>query len=161
MARRKVPMSVPCSVPRACRVRMPSAGPGRLDADDGLRAGITLVVEELQPVSGGRGTAQAARGDGGARGRHRRKPESLTAQAPHLLPLAPCRAPRTTGDQPWPQAGFGLTTATEPCALVGSTCTNLAPCCHWKMKCAAAVFSPMALNFAGPCTVCTVTPLCR
>ena len=30
-----------------------------------------------------------------------------------------------------------------------------------KMKCAATTFSPMALNFAGPCTVCRVTPLCR
>src|SRR6516165_3157934 len=63
-------------------------------------------------------------------------------------------------DQPWPQAGLGLTIATEPCALVGSTWTNFAPVCHWKMKCEATMFWPMALNFAGPCTVCTVTPLC-
>src|SRR6516162_8751858 len=72
----------------------------------------------------------------------------------------PWRAPRTTSRQPWPQAGLGLTIATEPCAVVGSTWTNLAPLCHWKMKCEATMFWPMALNFAGPCTVCTVTPLC-
>src|SRR5260370_4895550 len=45
--------------------------------------------------------------------------------------------------------------------LFRSTCTNLEPVCHWKMKCEAATFSPTALNLAGPCTVCTVTPLCR
>src|SRR5215472_7611639 len=72
------------------------------------------------------------------------------------------RCPRSAHHtrQPWPQAGFGLTIGTEPCALVGSTCRNLAPFCHWKMKCDATTFAPMALNFAGPCTVCTVTPLC-
>ena len=71
------------------------------------------------------------------------------------------RAPRAPVNQPLPQAGLGLTIATEPVAVVGSTWTNFAPVCHWKMKCAATTFSPMALNFAGPCTVCTVTPLCR
>src|SRR5215467_10707175 len=78
-----------------------------------------------------------------------------------LVHGARARAPRAPVNQPLPQAGLGLTIATEPVALVGSTWTNFAPACHWKMKCAATTFSPMALNFAGPCTVCTVTPLCR
>jgi hypothetical protein len=52
-------------------------------------------------------------------------------------------------------------TATEPFMLLGSTCTNLPPCCHWKTNIAAAVFTPVLPNLAGPCTVCSVTPLCR
>src|SRR5262249_51257161 len=63
------------------------------------------------------------------------------------------RAPRTTGAQPWPQGGLGLTIATEPGAPAGSTCTNLAPCCHWKMNLEATTFIPMPLYRAGPCTV--------
>ena len=33
--------------------------------------------------------------------------------------------------------------------------------CHWKMKAAAAPFSPSASNFTGPCTLFSVTLLCR
>src|SRR5579871_6341160 len=62
-------------------------------------------------------------------------------------------APRTTGGQPWPQSGRGLTIGTEPEAPAGSTCTNFWPCCHWKMYLDATTFSPMLLYFAGPCTV--------
>ena len=122
-------------------------------------------------------TAQTARGNGSARGGHRHEAEGPGAGAPHLG-FTPFVLPaRNAGDvvvrgarsarsahhagQPWPQAGFGLTIGTEPVAVVGSTWTNFAPVCHWKMKCAATTFWPMALNFAGPCTVCTVTPLCR
>jgi len=78
-----------------------------------------------------------------------------------VVPGARAARPGAPVNQPLPQAGLGLTIVTEPVAVVGSTWTNFAPVCHWKMKCAATTFSPMALNFAGPCTVCTVTPLCR
>ena len=40
------------------------------------------------------------------------------------------------------------------------TCLKLV-FCHWKMKAAAAPFSPSASNFTGPCTLVSVTPLCR
>ena len=51
---------------------------------------------------------------------------------------------------------------TEPDAPAGSTWTNLVPLfCHWKMKAAALAFSPSESNFTGPCTVFSVTPLCR
>ena len=33
--------------------------------------------------------------------------------------------------------------------------------CHWKMKAAAAPFSPSASNFTWPCTLFSCTPLCR
>src|SRR5450755_126358 len=59
------------------------------------------------------------------------------------------------------QLGLGLRTATDPVALLGSTWTKLAFFCHWKMNFCATVFSPELLNFTGPCTVCSVTPLCR
>jgi hypothetical protein len=55
-----------------------------------------------------------------------------------------------------PPAGLGFTIGTEPGAPAGSTCTNLAPACHWKMYLDATTFSPMPLNLAGPCTVWTV-----
>ena len=51
--------------------------------------------------------------------------------------------------------------ATEPVAPVGSTWTYVPPFCHWKMNFCATVFSPELLNFTGPWTVCSVTPLCR
>jgi len=70
-------------------------------------------------------------------------------------------APRTASSVQLAQAGLGLMMATEPLAVVGSTWANLLPACHWKMNFCATVFSPALLNFTGPCTVCSVTPLCR
>ena len=69
------------------------------------------------------------------------------------------RPPQSPADQ-LPQWGFGLMIFTAPDEPSGSTWTYL-PFCHWKMNAAASGFSPSALNFTGPCTVASVTPLCR
>src|SRR5207248_5226222 len=94
----------------------------------------------------GTGAAEAAGGqaDGGQNG-DRRGARGPGARAPHSDSSLACwagargarRAPRAPVNQPLPQAGLGLTIATEPVAVVGSTWTNFAPVCHWKMKCAA------------------------
>ena len=58
------------------------------------------------------------------------------------------------------QGGFVAAIDTEPVVADGRTCLKL-PFCHWKMKAAAAPFSPSASNFTGPCTLVSGTPLCR
>ena len=51
---------------------------------------------------------------------------------------------------------------TEPTPPAGSTWTYFEPLpCHWKTKAAALAFSPSESNFTVPCTVVSVTPLCR
>src|SRR5450631_1622920 len=58
------------------------------------------------------------------------------------------------------QTGLVAMIGLLPVALDGRTWVKLLPC-HWKMKAAAAPFSPSASNFTGPCTLFSVTPLCR
>src|SRR5215475_3680787 len=61
---------------------------------------------------------------------------------------------------PYFQAGLGFRIFTEPAEPMGRTWTNL-PFCHWKMNVVAAALRPSESNLTGPCTVCSVTPLCR
>src|SRR5262245_21336345 len=74
----------------------------------------------------------------------------------HKRARAAPRAAAHTEGQPLPRAGFGLTAAAEPVAPVGSTWTRLGPLRCWQTG--AEVFMPALLGFAGPCTVCSVTP---
>src|SRR5690348_3003473 len=60
------------------------------------------------------------------------------------------------------QAGLAARIGSEPEEPCGRTWTNFVPLsCHWKTKAAAATFSPSELNCTGPCTLWSVTPLCR
>ena len=68
--------------------------------------------------------------------------------------------PGTVGVGLLAQGGLGFRICCEPVALSGSTWSNL-PFCHWKTKAAAAPFSPSASNRTLPCTLSSVTPLCK
>ena len=61
------------------------------------------------------------------------------------------------------QAGLvAMIAAFVPGSLVGRTWLNLVPdLFHWNTKASAVEFSPSELNSTWPCTVFSVTPLCR
>src|ERR1700684_473927 len=89
------------------------------------------------------------------------RPAAIRAYTPPVrIPstMASIRAVDDNGQDPHP--GLGNSGATDPVADFGRVCTRL-PFCHWNTSELPIVFSPLALNFAGPMTVLKVAPLCR